>query len=305
MMLAMGAHFRKFMVGALAMQLWSHPAMAAKEPVYLEPSSKWHVRYEDDGCRLIRTFGEDRDKVMVVMSRYGPGEKFRLTLAGNPVKLRRNNRDLHLQFGDHEAAQKVSYMPATMSEMPALVMGRMRIGAPTAVEQIAVDRRKPFEETVKLSKISASRYAAARYILVTHPYKGPIYLQTGPLEKPFAAFAACVDELITHWGIDVEKHKNLSKKVKPVGSPGRWVNARDYPLEMLRQRQQGIVQFRLSVDAYGKATQCHIQQSTRPQEFDDAVCKSLMKRAAFEPALDADGNPVASFWRNTVRFQLP
>lgn len=295
-MLRMGMLFRKLIFTAILMLLWFDPASAAKQPIYLESSSKWHARYEDDSCQLIRTFGEERDKVMVVMSRYGPGEKFRLTLAGNPVKLRKNNRELHLQFGDHEAAQKVRYMPATMSEMPALViMTRLGIGSLKKTKRDLPERRR----------IDASRYAAASYLLVEHAYIGRLYLQTGPLEKPFAAFSECVDELMTHWGIDVEKHKNLSKKVKPVGSPGRWVNYRDYPLRMLRQRQQGIVQFRLSVNANGEATQCHIQQSTRPQEFDDAVCTSLMKRAAFEPARDADGNAIASFWRNTVRFQLP
>ncbi|SIN59981.1 TonB family C-terminal domain-containing protein [Parasphingorhabdus marina DSM 22363] len=302
----MGIYFRKLILAALAMLLWSQPASAVREPIYLEPSSQWVLRYEDDSCKLIRSFGKDRDKVVVVMSRYGPGEEFRLTLAGEPVKVSRNRRDIKIRFGAHEGLQKIRYMSGTMSDMPALIiLDRIRIAAPTAEEQEALDKWKPGNKPVIYGNIESRRYAAAEYLLVDHPHKAPVYLQTGALGKPFAAFSKCIDELLTHWGIDVDKHRNLSRWVQPVDTPARWVRPKDYPMKMLWQGRQGIVEFRLSVDTEGKATQCHIQQSTRPQEFDDAVCKSLMKRSKFHPALDSDGNPIASFWRSSVRFQIP
>ena len=299
-------HFRKLILAALTMLLWPQPASAAKEPIYLEPSSQWVLRYEDDSCKLIRSFGGEDDKVILVMSRFGPGEQFRLTMAGKPVRVRNNRRDISLQFGAHEGPQKIRYMPGTMSDRPALiVLGTVRIAAPTEAEQEAIDNWKPDSDPVFFQEINADRYAAAEYVLVDRARKAPLFLQTGSLGKPFSALSQCVDELLTHWGIDVEKHKNLSRWATPVNSPARWVRPSDYPANMLLQGRQAIVEFRLSVDAKGSATQCHIQQSTRPQEFDNAVCKSLMKRAKFRPALDADGDPVASFWRNTVRFEIP
>lgn len=306
MILAMGMYFRKFVVATFALLLWSHPASAAKDPIYLEPSSQWILRYEDDACKLIRTFGEDENKVVVVMSRYGPGDPFNLTLAGKPVKVNRNRRDIKIQFGAHEGLQKIQYMSGTMSDLPALIiLDKVRIAAPTAAEKAARDNWKPDSNPVTFGEIDDHRYTAAEYLLVNRPHKAPVYLVTGSLGKPFAAFSNCIDELLSHWGIDVEKHKNLSRSVTPLKSPARWVRPKDYPVQMLRQGRQAIVEFRLSVGPDGKATQCHIQQSTRPQEFDDAVCKSLLKRAEFDPALDADGNPIASFWRNTVQFQIP
>jgi TonB family protein len=65
------------------------------------------------------------------------------------------------------------------------------------------------------------------------------------------------------------------------------------------------VHFRLSVDARGKVSDCHIQRSTRPEGFDEAVCEVLMHRARFKPALDAEGKPMASYYINTVRFIIP
>ncbi len=124
------------------------------------------------------------------------------------------------------------------------------------------------------------------------------------MDKPLAALSTCIDELMTHWGIDIEKHKKLSRSVVPDGNPGRWIKGNDYPTDMLHQRQPALVQFRLSVDETGAVTGCHIQKTTRPKEFDDAVCKSLTRRANFLPALDENGKPIKSFYRNTVRFQI-
>lgn len=73
---------------------------------------------------------------------------------------------------------------------------------------------------------------------------------------------------------------------------------------MLRQGKRAIVHFRLNVDAAGQPTACHIQQSTRPKAFDDAVCKAIMRNARFDPALDAEGQPVASYWLNSVVFHI-
>jgi hypothetical protein len=74
---------------------------------------------------------------------------------------------------------------------------------------------------------------------------------------------------------------------------------------MLGIGQPAIVEFRLSIGADGVPLACHIQETTRPKEFDNAVCKSLMRRARFEPALDATGTAITSYYRNTVRFQIP
>ncbi|MEL6876307.1 MAG: hypothetical protein AAGM33_12625, partial [Pseudomonadota bacterium] len=69
----MGMFFRKMIFAILVMLLWSHPASAAKEPLYLEPSSKWVMHYDEDSCRLIRSFGKDRNQVSLILSRFGPG----------------------------------------------------------------------------------------------------------------------------------------------------------------------------------------------------------------------------------------
>ncbi|WP_373490162.1 TonB family protein [Parasphingorhabdus sp.] len=179
----------------------------------------------------------------------------------------------------------------------------MRIAPPTEseLEKLA----NPENGAYILPPISDERKAAVTELTIGRPLSQPVTLKLGAMDKPLAALSECQDELMTHWGIDVEKHRNLSSLASPEGNPGRWVNANDYPSGMLARGKEAIVHFRMSVDENGDATDCHIQQSTRPKEFDEVVCRSMMKRAKFSPAIDHKGSPIASYYRNTVRFKLP
>lgn len=292
-----------FIAGAMVTQ----PINAKKAPLVLKPSSNWVIEYEEDSCRLIRTFGIDDDKVVTIFNRYGPNEDFRLTLAGDPVKVSVNARHTNVQFGPTEAAQELTFSRVRFGkEMPALMFsGTTSLSPRPPQSAMGESGEADAEEASKFREISAERKAAITYLSVDGSLRKPIKLELGPMDKPLAALSTCVDELMTHWGIDVEKHKTLSRNVIPEGNPGQWINAKDYPKDMLFQRQPALVQFRLSVDETGAATECHIQKTTRPKKFDDAVCESLMNRASFLPALDESGTPIKSFYRNTVRFQLP
>ncbi len=285
----------------------TQPVYAKKPPLVLKPSSNWVIEYEEDSCRLIRTFGIDDEKVVTIFNRYGPDEDFRLTLAGEPVKVGNNARRTNLQFGPTEAAQEVNFSKARFGkDMPALMFSGTISLAPKPIQS---ETRKSddsdAEETSGFQDIGTERKAAITYLYVDGSLRKPIKLELGPMDKPLTALTTCVDELMTRWGIDVEKHKKLSRSVVPEGNPGRWINAKDYPKDMLLQRQSALIQFRLNVDETGSVTECHIQKTTRPKEFDDAVCVSLISRAKFVPALDESGKPIKSFYRNSVLFQSP
>ena len=110
---------------------------------------------------------------------------------------------------------------------------------------------------------------------------------------------------MTHWGIDVATQSSLRHGPLPTGNPGTWISDNNYPRDLVQNGSQGIVQFRLIVDPTGAPTSCHIQKSTRPVGFDDVVCAAMIRNARFEPAIDAQGKPVTSYFRSSVRFQIP
>lgn len=296
---------RLMWLAALALATPSAGPAATPEALTLKRSSSWQVNYADDQCRLARQFGEGGQAVILFMDRYGPSEYFRLTISGALIKTDVEKADAEIQFGPGEQVQELSVLGGNLGAQPALLFSsRARIAALSAAEEADIKKR-PDSAWVAIAPISEDRKKAVRYLRVGKPLKAPIILQTGGMRAPLAALDTCVDNLLETWSIDVQKHKSLTRDVKPLSSPGNWVAARDYPMKMLRAGQPAIVEFRMIVETDGAPVSCHIQSSTRPKEFDDAVCGSLMKRARFLPALDADSTPIKSFYRNTVRFELP
>ncbi len=279
----------------------------AKEPLRLKPGSKWNVHYAEDSCRMGRSFGEGDQKVVLMIDRYQPGDALRLSFIGKPANTYLNEGVVRLRFGPAEVEQEVQFYPGVLADKtPTLIIrGPVRL-APRSPEEIAA-----YEASIKAKRfdfewpdITPEQEAAVTYIEVKRAIRRPFILETGSLGAPLAALEKCTDELLGHWGIDVAKHAALSRKVTPKDNPGDWVTSRDYPTGMLMQGKRAIVQFRLNVDTAGKPTACHIQQSTRPKAFDDAVCKAIMRNAEFEPALDAGGSPIASYWLNSVTFHM-
>ena len=91
----------------------------------------------------------------------------------------------------------------------------------------------------------------------------------------------------------------------PAQSAESFRTREDYPIESLRNREQGDVHFVLDVDAAGTVTACRIERSSGYSRLDEASCSMLMRRARFTPAVDDDGKPVASSYRNVVRWRIP
>lgn len=283
------------MMGAvLLLAAMPTPPAAAKEPVALAPSTPWNVNYAKDHCRLARKFGEGKQAVFLILDQMSPGDSFRLTLGGAMMKGRGDARDATIRFGDVLPELRPRFFPGAMSDgTPAWIFGyNIRIKPGSAEEDSPEQPVTPEDE------------ATVTEVLIGRPLYQPLLLKTGPMKPSFDAMRACTDELLDHWGIDVARHRQLSRPATPIGSPGSWLNSGDYPVAMLSKWLPGMVQFRLSVGADGVPTDCHVQRSTNDGGFDEAVCKGVMRRARFEPALDKDGQPLASWYVNSVLFQF-
>ncbi|WP_298198802.1 energy transducer TonB [Novosphingobium sp.] len=97
----------------------------------------------------------------------------------------------------------------------------------------------------------------------------------------------------------------LTQRPRPLGRPGEWVTEADYPTSALRLDHAGTVGFVLTVSAAGRVTGCEITRSSGFAELDTATCALLQRRARFEPARDAAGQPATGTYANAVRWQLP
>ena len=76
----------------------------------------------------------------------------------------------------------------------------------------------------------------------------------------------------------------------------------NYPASMLASGLNAYVPVRVTVDQAGNPTACVVQTPSVEKAFQDAVCNGLAK--TYDPALDRDGNPVASVFVTAVVYQI-
>lgn len=271
----------------------------------LAPSSAWNVHYADDSCRFGRAFGEGNQRISFSATRYDDSDDLRLSFYGKSLK-KNADGSVRLRFHPHEQEIVADYFPGTGGEdMPALVMiSSVRLYDTVEEAKKRTDAQKAGDHNYHSPAVTPDQEAAITGWELSGRSLPHVFLETGSMRNVMAKLRECTDQLLGEWGLDVARHKGLSMRTQPVTSPGRWLVSADYPMHLVERGVRGIVNFRLMVDAEGGVTACHIQQSTRPAEFDEAVCKGLIRRAKFKPALDADGQPMPSYYRNTVRFSL-
>jgi periplasmic protein TonB len=77
----------------------------------------------------------------------------------------------------------------------------------------------------------------------------------------------------------------------------RGITNRDYPPEIQRRWPRGGQIFtRLWVEPNGRATRCDVMRSYGDSVADQWTCRLIMDRGQFNPARDAQGRPVASWY---------
>ena len=228
-----------------ALTISSPAKAAAPAPLVLKPTSAWQVNYAEERCRLGRQFGDGEQSVILFMDRFSPSEYFRLTIAGKLIRTSVQKGDANIQFGPSEQEQQIAFLAGNLGKEPALIFSSSaRVAPPSVAELLAIkDRQKA--EWIVIQPISEDRQKAIRHLRIGKPLRKPLMLETGSMRGPLAALDTCIDNLLTSWGVDVEKHKTLSQRAEPLQSPGKWIVSSDYPTDMLAAGQPALVNFRL------------------------------------------------------------
>jgi hypothetical protein len=268
------------------------PAAAAREPEVLPLSSKWVVNYDENACHLAAQFGTGDDHVVARITRYRPGEQFDLALSGRRFRdMFEHTADASIDFGMGKHERK-AVPRGKVGETPAIFF--------TSIQLDARDHG-PGGPPRGLTPQQEAAVAAA-----TVAVKGErdIRLEFTRFGKAMEAMRACTTDLVKHWGYDPQVQATLRRPAYPVAAPSSWLRSEDYPRVARMRSENGLVQFRLDVGPDGKVLACHVLARTQPDHFGEATCEGIARRAKLEPALDAEGKPVRSYFVSTVRWKM-
>jgi len=74
----------------------------------------------------------------------------------------------------------------------------------------------------------------------------------------------------------------------------------DYPAAAIGTGAKGRVSVMLGLNVQGRITSCNVLRSSGSSALDMATCNILHRRASFTPAMDSNGNPIASYIAQAV-----
>lgn len=99
--------------------------------------------------------------------------------------------------------------------------------------------------------------------------------------------------------------KSMARGVQPKNQRSWAARIQEnYPRRAAQEEIEGTVGVRVTVTADGRATGCSVTGSSGSGILDEAACKDLERYGRFDPALDADGNPISASWSTRITYKL-
>jgi len=262
----------------------STPALA--ETRVVTATSPWKVDYTGNACHLQRGFGTAEEPVLVQFEQLAPGDYFNFTAAGRPFAGIIDTTRVTLSTGPDGKPISTRF---TLGDMQAGNGQKL-----TTLFFMGTTLNGHGEGEVRPEPVTTERAAQVTSLTVSWGGKG-VQIGTGPLGKALAAMDNCTEGLVKSWGLDPAQQASLSRWPKPLTDPQTWLPRGSYPTDLASEGEQSLVDVRLMIDAAGAVSQCQVVNGFNEPRFAKVTCDKISQRAKFEPALDAAGNPVASY----------
>lgn len=293
---------RATLAAMVAALLQPYTAQAADDgPRILSANTDWLLDFGEERCSLIREFSDGADTIRLQIESYGPAPGYRVTISGDLV-------------AGSDAAPitefRVGYSPDTdKREAMSMVVGRLG-------DQKAISFGPGFLPDAPWSDVRGREFErGVRGMTVDFKGRRPFRLETGSMADPFVVMHQCVDDLVGSWGIDPETHRTLSRPPMLLELPEGYrtvevdleeshpgpTERRYRPIaeEQARRRAGPVPRagyaspIRVMIDAAGQQTECVAQVASVSEETRQTICERFA--GPYQPALDAEGRPVASF----------
>ena len=302
---------RAFVSTALAIGL-GLPLPAAAEPgksvrLAPEPGSSWVLDYKDDRCRLGRMYERGEERSVLFFEQFEPSSWATLTFAGPLIRSIADASKYEIRFGPIAyEPREMEQRTATLSDFgPALIAGvDFNPEAPEYHRGRQSDDDEDGFAVTGLSQIDAAKVEGIDWMLFSAG-SSEVTIDLPQFKEAMAALNHCTRDLLASWGLDLDKHLTMTRKVEPLNLATVVQEiAQRYPYRAVRDGEQGILALRVNVAATGEVTGCEVTGVTRIEELGPPACGIFRRRGKFAPALDAAGNPMASYYMATMIYKL-
>ncbi|WAT17253.1 hypothetical protein OZN62_09960 [Aurantiacibacter sp. MUD11] len=294
---------------ASATALGTAPAVAQDaEAQVFQPTGTWTADFGEDYCRLLRTYSDGNDQLTVAFERIQPGPFMRMLIIGDSFRTFRGaerigygfdplgtNASSDLATSQTGDGQRLSILgTVSLNDQPKFNrVFQAREGAEEASpEPEAVEDTPQFPGYDPAAELE--RAGQVTSMTFDEGMRRDLRIETGNLAPAMEVMQNCAKDLLRVWGIDPERHQNLSRGAFP--TQGRLISNRTVPFDQFARLTGNYNQVRIMIDAEGAATSCHIHFPTLEANVNERICDQVMENASFYPALDADGQPTASYW---------
>lgn len=253
------------------------------------PTGPWQAALDDKLCRIERSFEAGGQPHLVILEQTAPGPGFGMALAGASLTGLRGADPVRLAFdaGGQTLEWRARVEPNSQFGQVAILTGLAPIarldGTPRPFARIDTDILGAMDR-ITLAQGDVS-----------------VTFATGTLGDAATVLNECTAQLLRTWGLDPEPQYRLQRLAFP-----------EEPQPLARQMlkvfrnldlRSGPFEAVALVDATGKATGCRVLPGPGYDALDYAACGVMMK-ARYLPALDTSGQPVASFWKTRVAYNV-
>jgi hypothetical protein len=281
---------------ALASAFAQGPARA-EELVELAPSSQWSMEWAENKCRLVRFFGPEDNRHLLVIEQFWPAETVSLAMAGPAFAKADVDAPTGLRYSEGQEPFDGQLSKGTIDSYGTALFYTTIGLAPPPVP--APDASAP---VTKFPALDTAQAATTAFVGLTQKGK-EVRFRTGSLAPAFRMLNQCSQDLVKFWGIDIERHLTATRMPVFVNEKRMSADIMDYiPFHKLGG-ERGIMRLRVLVSEAGAVEDCALLEAPNVAFLEPPICKWI-KKAKFEPALDAQGQPMRSYYATTIAYSV-
>ena len=287
------------------------PALATQNeegPTVLEPMGTWVLDMADNNCRMVRTFGTEEKKTLVLLEQWDPSAKVAWLVTGDAVKAYGSRRSASFAFGPKGDTDTFDFVPSTFGDYGTVVRSDSSVVFDEDAKDDSEEDGRDYDADPRgLPHLDADGAEGITYLDIGRSSPDDIRLNLGDMKKPLEAMNLCMANLVEHWGFDVDRQREV---VRPPNflNPKNVVDqiVRNYPSKAVRKGAQADFHLRLTVGADGSVEHCTLANQTLADDCDinRHPCTIFSRSARFAPATDTAGTAVPSYYVTRIIYRI-